>query len=113
MTTLVLILGLLAALSLPAQAQAQIAGPNKMGVSMGHINLLAKDADAANRFWITLGGTAGSHGPLKFVKFPGALVVVRQAEPSAPAAGSVIDHFGFSVANLRQSMDRWRAAGVN
>lgn len=39
--------------------------------------------------------------------------MTRQAEPSAPAAGSVVDHFGFYVKNLRQSIEVWKAAGVN
>jgi catechol 2,3-dioxygenase-like lactoylglutathione lyase family enzyme len=112
MRKLFVIIGLLAVLSWQTPARAQIVGPNIMGVSMGHINLNAKDAAAADKFWIALGGTAGSHGPLKFVKFPGALVVTRQAEPSAPAAGSIVDHVGFYVRNLRQSIETWKAAGV-
>ena len=94
-------------------AKVQIAAPNARGVSMGHINLNATDAEAANRFWIALGGAPSSHGRVKYVVFPGAMVVVRQAEPTAPAAGSVVDHFGFYVANVRQSLARWQDAGIS
>ena len=109
----VLMCSLLVALSSQAPTRAQIVEPNTMGVSMGHINLNAKDAAAADRFWITLGGTAGSHGTLKYVTFPGVLVVTRRALPSAPAAGSVVDHVGFFVRSLGQSIENWKAGGVN
>jgi catechol 2,3-dioxygenase-like lactoylglutathione lyase family enzyme len=110
--TLVLLLGLLVALLPATTTKAQIASPNGMGVSMGHVNLLAQDVDAAKQFWITLGGTPANHGPLDFLKFPGILIFVRKGEPSGGSVGSVVDHIGFYVANIRQSMGKWKAAGL-
>ena len=76
-------------------AFAQLAPPNDLGVAFGHIHLAVKDVEAQKTFWTTmLGGTLVSNGPLTLIQFPGIFVMLRQADAAAPAAGSVVDHFG-------------------
>jgi catechol 2,3-dioxygenase-like lactoylglutathione lyase family enzyme len=102
----------LAALLLPVVSQAQLAAPNEMGVSMGHVHLFVQDVDAAKKFWIAVGATPIKFGPNEGMKFPGVLILVRKGEPSGGTVGSVINHFGFNVPNVPEAMAKWKAAGL-
>jgi len=93
-------------------ALAQLAAPNEAGVSMGHVHLIVADMEAGKKFWETLGGEARTFGPFAMIKFPGALVLLKQAEPSGAAAGSVVDHVCFQAPNLAKALAAWQAAGI-
>ena len=58
MKKLIFVLGMLGLLTmLPARvAWAQLAVPNEMGVSMGHIHFAVQDMEAAKTFWTAMGG---------------------------------------------------------
>ena len=103
----------LLALLFSAPAAAQLAPPNDLGVAFGHIHLAVKDVEAHKAFWTTmLGGTPVSNGPLTLIQFPGIFVMLRQADAAAPAAGSVVDHFGLVYQDIAAARARWKAAGV-
>ncbi len=109
---------------------AQLPAPNKAGVSAGHDVLRAKDPDAANKFWQTLGGEPVQFaGRLNLTKFPGVLLLnipgvqgqgkaAPNPAPAAPAAelagseGSSLDFIGFSVKDLKGSLAKWADAGI-
>jgi catechol 2,3-dioxygenase-like lactoylglutathione lyase family enzyme len=93
-------------------AMAQLAAPNEAGVSMGHVHLIVADSEAGKNFWVTLGGEASTFGPFAMIKFPGSLILIKQAEPSGPAAGSVVDHVCFQVPDLAKALAAWQAAGL-
>jgi catechol 2,3-dioxygenase-like lactoylglutathione lyase family enzyme len=93
-------------------ALALLAAPNEAGVSMGHVHLIVADMEAGKKFWVALGGEATTFGPFAMIKFPGALVLLRQAEPNGPAAGSVVDHVCFQVPHLAKALASWQAAGL-
>ncbi len=93
-------------------ALAQLAAPNEAGVAMGHVHLIVADMEAGKKFWETLGGEATTFGPFAMIKFPGALVLLKHAEPTAPATGSVVDHVCFQVPNLARALAVWQAAGL-
>ena len=94
-------------------ALAQLVEPNQVGVRMGHIHLAVKDVDAQKQFWIsTMGGTLVKNGPLELIQFPGVFIMLRQAEPSAPPAGSIVEHFGFIVKDMPAALARWKAANI-
>jgi catechol 2,3-dioxygenase-like lactoylglutathione lyase family enzyme len=94
-------------------AGAQLVQPNQLGLRMGHIHLTVKDLEAQKQFWIAImGGTPVRNGPLELIEFPGVYIMLRQAEPSAPPAGSIVDHFGFIVKDMPAALARWKAAGV-
>ncbi len=112
MRKLVLFLGLAAVLLSASAVRAQLAPPNEAGVTMGHVHLVVQDVEGAKQFWVTMGGTATKLGPNDVVKFPGVLVFLRKGEPSGASVGSVVNHIGFYVANIQQSMDKWKAAGL-
>ena len=94
-------------------AFAQLVGPNQVGVTMGHVHLAVKDVDAQKQFWISvMGGTLVKNGPLELIQFPGVFIMLRKAEPSAPPAGSIVDHFGFVVKDMPAALARWKAANI-
>ena len=110
-TIVMFVLGL-AAFLMPVESRAQLAAPNEMGVSMGHVHLFVQDVDAAKKFWIAVGGTPFKFGPNEGAKFPGVLILVRKGEPSGGTVGSVINHFGFNVPNVPEALAKWKAAGL-
>jgi len=105
------ILGLAALLPLSA-AQAQVAAPNAAGVSMGHVHLVVQDLDGAKKFWSDFGGTPGKLGANELYKFPGVLILLRKGEPNGGSVGSVVNHIGFKVKSMEQSLAKWKAAGL-
>jgi len=94
--------------------RAQISAPNQAGVAMGMLETFVPDVDADKSFWITLGATPVDQKLINatIVKFPGVLVTMRKSDRSAGTVGSVVDHVGFTVRNVRESMAKWNAAGL-
>jgi catechol 2,3-dioxygenase-like lactoylglutathione lyase family enzyme len=94
-------------------ASAQLVEPNQIGVTMGHMHLAVKDVDAQKQFWISvMGGTLVKNGALELIQFPGVFIMLRQAESSAPPAGSIVDHFGFVVKDMPAALAKWKAANI-
>jgi catechol 2,3-dioxygenase-like lactoylglutathione lyase family enzyme len=97
-------------------AGAQPYAPNEAGVTMGHWHLNSRDVEANKKIFLGMGGTAGDAGPLQRVTFPGVVVILNQAAGAAPATGgtvgSVVNHVGFIVKNVPESVAKWKAAGV-
>ena len=94
-------------------ASAQLAPPNAAGVTMGHIHLFVKDVDAQKKFWTaTMGGSVVQNGPLMLIQFPGVYIMLRQADPTGPPAGSIVNHFGFAWRDLPTTLAKWKADGV-
>lgn len=91
---------------------AQLPAPNAAGVSAGHDILSFHDIDAANKFWTTLGGEPAELGPLKMTKFSGVLFLMRKGDPKGGTEGSTIGYIGFKVPNLKESLAKWAAAGI-
>jgi catechol 2,3-dioxygenase-like lactoylglutathione lyase family enzyme len=100
------------ALLVSAPAHAQLAAPGPAGTAMGHIHLVVKDLAANQQFFAALGGTPVTNGTLQLIQFPGVFVMLRQGEPTGGTVGSVINHFGFNVKDLKSSVAKWQAAGV-
>jgi len=101
---------LLIAATVPAMAQ--LAAPNDAGVAMGHLHLVVKDIDAQKKFWAMMGGVPVQNGQLSLIEFPGTFVMLRQGDPAGGTVGSVVNHFGFYVKNMQESLVKWKAAGV-
>lgn len=93
---------------------AQLPPPNATGVTMGHWHMVTQDVEATKKVFATMGGTVvqRSNGS-EIVKFPGVLVFFREAEPTGPTVGSIVNHIGFLVPNTQQAIGRWKAAGLN
>ena len=69
---------------------AQLAPPNEMGVTMGHVHMIVRDVEAETNIFVGLGGTAIKIDGTDAVKFPGVFVLITQGVPArsqAPGAG--------------------------
>jgi catechol 2,3-dioxygenase-like lactoylglutathione lyase family enzyme len=97
-------------------AWAQPYAPNEAGVTNGHWHLNSRDIEANKKIFMGMGGVAGEPGPLQRVVFPGVLIILNQAAGTPPpvggSVGSVVNHVGFIVQNVQESVARWKAAGV-
>ena len=116
-SALCLMTGLAAGAGLWASpAAAQPFTPNEAGVTMGHWHLNSRDIEANKRIFVALGGTPVKAGDFEIVRFPGVNVYLN-LRPGTPAAtggtvGSVINHVGFLVQNVQDSVAKWKSAGV-
>ena len=96
-------------------AWAQPYAPNEAGVTNGHWHLNSRDLEVSKKIFLAMGGKEGEPGPLQRVIFPGVMVIVNQqnvAPPNGGSVGSVVNHVGFIVQNVQESMAKWKAAGV-
>jgi catechol 2,3-dioxygenase-like lactoylglutathione lyase family enzyme len=93
-------------------ASAQLLAAKDGPIVYGHYHLNVSSADESKKFFVdVLGGVPGKSGTLDVIKFPNALVLLAARKPTAGSKGSTVDHMGFSVNNLRQMLDRVKAAG--
>jgi glyoxalase/bleomycin resistance protein/dioxygenase superfamily protein len=95
---------------------AQLPTPNEAGTSAGHHILRAKDVDAANKFWTTLGGEPAALATIKLTKFPGVLLFISAPRGNTPSLGgnhgTTVEFLTFKVKDLRASLAKWKAAGI-
>jgi len=101
---------ILAAALIPAFAQTF--PPNEAGVSTGHFHLVVRDVEAQNRFWLAIGGVPVDNGALKMIQFPGVYILMRKGEPTGGTVGSSVNHIGFFVKSMPDSIAKWEAAGL-
>ena len=93
-------------------AFAQLAAPNGMGVSMGHIHLYVKDIAAEQQFFEALGGQHVMNEKLEMVQFPGVFIVLRKADTAfGGTVGSTVNHFGFFMKSVPDTVATMKAAG--
>lgn len=112
MTIRLLLVSCLALLLWTTPARAQLVTPGEGGVTMGHVHLVARDLEGTRKLLIALGGTPVANGSLQMIRFPGVFLLVRQAEPTGGTLGSVVNHFGFHVKDIKASVTKWQAAGL-
>jgi catechol 2,3-dioxygenase-like lactoylglutathione lyase family enzyme len=97
-------------------AWAQPYKPNDMGVTMGHWHLNSVDVEANKKIFAGMGGTAVKAGDFEVVRFPGVVVMLHLRAPAPPSTGgsegTVVNHVGFIVQNVPDSVAKWKAAGV-
>src|SRR5712672_168728 len=115
MTRLISALWLVSNLAVGA-AWAQPYAPNDAGVTMGHWHLNSADVEANKKIFVGMGGTHIKAGVFDVVRFPGVVVMLNLRDaaspPSAGTDGSVVNHVGFIVQNVQDSVAKWQAAGV-
>jgi catechol 2,3-dioxygenase-like lactoylglutathione lyase family enzyme len=96
-------------------ASAQLTAAKDGPVVYGHHHLNATNVDAQKKFFVdTLGGVAIKVGTnnLEIVKFPNVLIFFRTVkEPPGGTRGTVVNHIGFAVSNLRATVDKLKAGG--
>jgi catechol 2,3-dioxygenase-like lactoylglutathione lyase family enzyme len=80
----------------------------------GHHHLNVTSIDAHRKFFVdTLGGASGDvrSTPDAIVRFPNALILLREQTPTGGTKGTTVNHFAFGVPNIRKMVDRVKAAG--
>ncbi len=101
-------------LAATSSASAQLLAAKDGPIVYGHHHIAASDIPAHLTFFAdTLGGTRMTFGPQKadVVKFPNVFIFFRNQKPTGGSKGTTVNHVGFSVTNLRQTLDRVKAAG--
>jgi catechol 2,3-dioxygenase-like lactoylglutathione lyase family enzyme len=101
-------------LSCASTASAQLLAAKDGPIVYGHHHIAASDVPAHLQFFAdTLGGTVIKFGPqqIDVVKFPNVFIFFRNQKPTGGSKGTTVNHIGFSVTNLRQTLDRVKAAG--
>ena len=101
---------LVAALPASAQLIAAKDGP----IVYGHHHIATSNVEAQKKFLVSIfGGQAIAIGTdkLEIIQFPNVLIFFRQAAPKGGTKGTTVNHIGFSVPNLRQTVDKVKAAG--
>src|SRR5215213_1891856 len=103
-----------ALLLLPSAAAAQLAAAQEGPIVYGHHHVNATDPAAHKKFWAdTLGGTVvkvGTDGR-EVVRMPNVWIFMREQAAKGGTKGSVHDHIGLSVPNLRPVLDKVKANG--
>jgi len=83
---------------------------NNLVYAHHHLNVVS--IPEAKKFWVdTLGGTPVKAGPLEMVKFPNVIIVFTQRAATGGSKGTTVNHVGFSVPNVRTTIDKVKAAG--
>ena len=104
----------LLALAPASPASAQLIAAKDGPVVNGHHHLNVANVDAAKRFWVdALGGVVTRFGKenREIIKFPNALILMREQKPTGGSKGSTVDHIAFSVSSLRPVVDRIKKGG--
>jgi len=93
---------------------AQVLEAKEGPIVYGHHHLNASNVAAQKKFFVeTLGGKAIKIGTnnTEVVEFPGVLIFFRQQAPTGGTRGTTVNHIGFSVPNLRKTVDKVKADG--
>lgn len=99
--------------SLTSPVYAQLAAPNKDGLTYGQVAVNVRDINAQKKVWVEIfGGVAVQRGPVTAIKWPGMLLILNKAESAGTSQGDVMDHFGFKVKSTAALVAKSRAAGL-
>jgi catechol 2,3-dioxygenase-like lactoylglutathione lyase family enzyme len=99
---------------LPSTASAQLLAAKEGPIVYGHHHVNATNPAEHKKFWAdTLGGTVIKVGTdnREIVRMPNVLIFMREQAAKGGTKGSVHDHIGLSVPNLRPVLDRVKANG--
>lgn len=94
----------------PASAQLPLLRDNNL--VYGHHHLSVPSIAEAKKFWVdTLGGTPVTAGRLQMVKFPNVIIIFTERAATGGSKGTIVNHVGFAVPDLRATLDKIKAAG--
>jgi catechol 2,3-dioxygenase-like lactoylglutathione lyase family enzyme len=78
---------------------------------MGHLHYFVRDMAGNRKFWMALGATPVMMGTREVLRFPGVMILLTQDQPSGNSEGSVVNHVGFQVPNVRGLLAKMFDAG--
>jgi catechol 2,3-dioxygenase-like lactoylglutathione lyase family enzyme len=93
-------------------ASAQLLAAREAPIAYGHHHLNVTSIVEQKKFFVdTLGGVPVTLAGREIIKFPNALVFLREQKPTGGNRGTTVNHLGFTVPNLRQTLDKLKANG--
>jgi catechol 2,3-dioxygenase-like lactoylglutathione lyase family enzyme len=94
-------------------ASAQLTAAKDGPIVYGHHHFNVTNVDEHRKFWTTIGGTPIKIGTnnLEVVRFTNVIVFLTARPPKGGTKGTSVNHVGFGVPNLRQAVDKVKAAG--
>jgi catechol 2,3-dioxygenase-like lactoylglutathione lyase family enzyme len=95
-------------------SSAQLLAAKDGPVVYGHHHLRVASVDAQKKFWVdTLGASMAKVGTgnLEVVRLPNVLIFMQAMAPTGGSKGTTVNHLGFSVPNLRATLDKLKTAG--
>jgi catechol 2,3-dioxygenase-like lactoylglutathione lyase family enzyme len=96
-----------------ASAFGQLAPPNDLGVSLGHIHFVVPDPDATKKAWMDVfGATEAKAGTLGLLKIPGMFIIVGKANMPPATGATSVHHVGISVRDYADVKAKAAAAGL-
>jgi catechol 2,3-dioxygenase-like lactoylglutathione lyase family enzyme len=95
-----------------AQSSEPAAPPPEARVSNSHIHLFTKDPEVQRHFWVDImGATAGKmSADRNMYTLPKVLVIVDKGNPTAGTEGSIVNHVGFKVRDMKDILEKVAAA---
>jgi len=91
---------------------AQLAPPNDIGVTFGHVHLSVADPAVHHKMWVEqFGGVVSTKGTFTIVKLPNMMIAFRATAPTGGTETTALNHFGLKVPNLAAALAKWKAAG--
>ena len=98
--------------ALTVPAFAQLAPPNKDGLTYGQVAVNVRDIEAAQEVWVEFfDGKVVQKNGITAIKWPGMLMILNKAEPTGGSQGTVMDHFGFKVKDTAALAERGARPG--
>jgi catechol 2,3-dioxygenase-like lactoylglutathione lyase family enzyme len=85
--------------------------PNDGRVSNSHIHLFTKNPEVQHHFWVdVMGATAGKMGPDRdLYTLPKVVVIVDKGSWTAGTEGSIVNHVGFRVRDIKDILAKVEA----
>ena len=91
---------------------AQLAPPNEMGVTFGHVHLSVADPKVHHQMWTEqFGGVVSTKGTFTIVKLPNMMIAFRATKPTGGNENNAFNHFGLKVPNMANALKKWKDAG--
>jgi catechol 2,3-dioxygenase-like lactoylglutathione lyase family enzyme len=95
-----------------SSASAQLIAAKDAPIAYGHHHLNVTSVAEQKKFFAdTLGGVHVTVAGREIVKFPNALVMLREQKPTGGNRGTTVNHLGFTVPNLQATLDKMKANG--
>lgn len=102
----------LAAVLFSSGTHAQLKASNEDPLIYGHHHIAVSDVDEHLNFWVnTLGGTQVTFGDFVVVKFTNTLLFISDNAPSGGTKGTIVNHIGFTVPDLRGLLEKVESDG--
>ena len=95
-------------------AAAQPAPFNEIGLTMGHWHIASKDVEANKKLFLAMGGKLFMPGGNPLIMFPGVYINLNLGTEIGDGGteGSVVNHVGLIVKDIRERIAQWKAGGV-